>query len=123
ARYRAYGWQVLEVDWLRTGEYVEDVPALHDAILDAQDDLGRPTLIVLKTIIGWPAPAKQGTESVHGAALGAEEVAATKRLLGFDPEQAFEVDPGVLEHTRQLRARGAEARRQWQQRFDAWSAA
>ncbi len=123
ARYRAYGWQVIEVDWLRTGEYSEDVHALHDAIVDAQDDFGRPSLIVLKTIIGWPAPAKRGTESVHGAALGADEVAATKALLGFDPARDFDVEPEVLAHTRALAARGARARADWQAEFDAWSAA
>jgi len=123
ARYRAYGWQVIEVDWLRTGEYVEDVTALHEAIRQAQDDDARPSLIVLRTIIGWPAPAKKGTEAVHGAALGADEVAATKELLGFDPARDFQVEPEVLAHTRELVARGAAARAQWQARFDAWSEA
>jgi len=123
ARYRAYGWQVIEVDWLRTGEYVEDVTALHEAIRQAQDDDARPSLIVLRTIIGWPAPAKKGTEAVHGAALGADEVAATKELLGFDPARDFQVEPEVLAHTRELVARGAAERAQWQARFDAWSEA
>lgn len=123
ARYRAYGWQVLEVDWLRTGEYQEDIHELDAAINDAQDDTGRPTLIVLKTIIGWPAPTKQGTETAHGAALGATEIAATKELLGFDPSKSFDVAPEVMAHTRELLTRGAAARRQWQTGFDAWSAA
>jgi len=122
-RYRAYGWQVLEVDWVGQGDYHEDVPALAAAIRDAQEDTGRPSLIVLRTIIGWPAPKMQGTGAVHGAALGAEEIAATKRLLGFDPAQDFAVEPEVLAHTRALGDRAREARAAWQRAFDAWSAA
>src|SRR5690606_38819094 len=72
---------------------------------------------------GWPAPTKQGTETAHGAALGATEIAATKELLGFDPSKSFDVAPEVIAHTRELRTRGAAARRQWQTGFDAWSAA
>ena len=122
-RYRAYGWQVLEVDWSETGEYREDLGALHAAIQAGQDNTGKPTLIILKTIIGWPAPKMQGTEAVHGAALGAEEIAATKRLLGLDPAVDFGVAPEVLSHTRRLAERGAAARAQWQADFDSWSKA
>ena len=123
ARYEAYGWQVLEVDWRRTGQYVEDVQELDDAILQAQAETAKPSLIILKTIIGWPAPSKSGTESVHGSALGADEVAATKEVLGFDPEKSFVVEDAVIEHTRQLGARAQEARAEWQKSFDAWAAA
>ncbi|GAA3948737.1 transketolase [Microbacterium soli] len=123
ARYESYGWQVLEVDWRRTGEYVEDVKELDDAIAQGRAETAKPTLIILKTIIGWPAPNKAGSESVHGSALGADEVAATKRLLGFDPEQSFVVEDAVIAHTRELGARAAEARADWQKSFDAWAAA
>ncbi|WP_353113395.1 transketolase [Microbacterium sp.] len=122
-RYEAYGWQVLEVDWRRTGHYVEDVQELYDAIEQAKAETGKPSLIVLKTIIGWPAPNKSGTESVHGNALGADEVAATKVVLGFDPEKSFVVEDAVISHTRELGSRAADARADWQSAFDAWAAA
>src|SRR5690606_36970821 len=122
-RYESYGWQVLEVDWRRTGEYVEDVHELDDAIAQAKAETGKPTLIILKTIIGWPAPNKAGTESVHGNALGADEVAATKEVLGFDPAKNFVVEDAVISHTRGLAARAAEARAAWQEPVDACAAA
>ncbi|MDT0157375.1 transketolase [Microbacterium sp. ARD32] len=122
-RYEAYGWQVLEVDWRRTGQYVEDVQELDDAIEQAKAETGKPSLIILKTIIGWPAPNMSGTEKVHGNALGADEVAATKKVLGFDSEQSFVVEDAVLAHTRELGARAAEARKAWQQSFDEWASA
>ncbi|WP_193596184.1 transketolase [Microbacterium sp. YJN-G] len=122
-RYESYGWQVLEVDWRRTGEYVEDVQELDDAISQAKAETAKPTMIILKTIIGWPAPNKSGTESVHGNALGADEVAATKEVLGFDADKHFVVENDVIEHTRGLGARAAEARAAWQETFDAWAAA
>ncbi|ALJ20743.1 transketolase [Microbacterium sp. No. 7] len=123
ARYEAYGWQVLEVDWKRTGAYVEDVQELYAAIEQARAETGRPSLIILRTIIGWPAPGKQNTGKIHGSALGADELAATKTALGFDPEQAFEVADDVIAHTRGLAGRAAEARAAWQASFDAWAAA
>ncbi|MFT4135249.1 transketolase [Microbacterium sp.] len=123
ARYESYGWQVLRVDWTRTGDYVEDVQELYDAIEQAKAETTKPSMIVLNTIIGWPAPNKKGTESVHGAALGAAEVAATKEVLGFDPTQSFVVEDSVIAHTRALASRAAEARAAWQASFDAWAAA
>ncbi len=123
ARYAAYGWHVQTVDWKKTGEYVEDVQALHAAFEAAKAETGRPSIIVLKTIIGWPAPTKQNTGKIHGSALGAEELAATKRVLGADPEQHFVVSDEVISHTRRAVERGAERHAAWQQRFDAWAAA
>ena len=123
ARYGAYGWHVQTVDWKRTGEYVEDVAALYDAIEAAKGETDRPSLIILKTIIGWPSPGKQNTGKIHGSALGADELAATKRVLGFDPEKSFVVADDVLAHTRALGQRAAEARAAWQESFDAWAAA
>ena len=128
-RYEAYGWQVLEVSWRQgddptSPEYIEDVEALHDAIAQAQAETAKPSLIILKTIIGWPAPKKQGTGKIHGSKLGGEEVAALKEVLGFDPEQSFQVDDAVLEYTRGNAAeRAAAARSAWQERFDAWAEA
>ena len=103
-RYEAYGWHVQDVDWTNGGgEYVEDVPALWDAIQAAKAVTDRPSFINLHTIIAWPAPNAQNTGKAHGSALGEEEVAATKKILGFDPEKMFEVDDDVLAHTRVAR--------------------
>ena len=122
-RYQAYGWHVQTVDWKKTGEYVEDVSALHEAIEAAQGVADKPSLIILKTIIGWPSPGKQNTGKIHGSALGADELKATKEVLGFDPEQSFVVAADVLVHTRGLTARAAQTRAQWQAAFDEWAAA
>ncbi|WP_210415230.1 transketolase [Corynebacterium sp. sy039] len=116
ARYRAYGWQVLEI------EGGENVAAIEDAVREAQKDSSRPTFIRLRTIIGYPAPTMMNTGAVHGAALGEEEIAATKRELGFDPEQHFYVDNAVITHTRKLIERSAAKRAQWQKSFDEWAA-
>ncbi|WES65581.1 transketolase [Microbacter sp. GSS18] len=122
-RYEAYGWQVQTVDWKKTGEYVEDVAELYAAIEAAKAATDKPSLIVLKTIIGWPAPGKQNTGKIHGSALGADELAATKDVLGFDPEQSFVVADDVIDRTRGLADRAAGIRATWQEKFDAWAAA
>ncbi|KRE78591.1 transketolase [Arthrobacter sp. Soil763] len=122
-RYEAYGWHTQRVDWTATGEYVEDVAALHEALLAAKAETGRPSIISLRTIIGWPAPKKQNTGKIHGSALGAEEVAALKEVLGFDPERSFQVEDEVLAHTREAQARGGHARKVWEESFAAWQAA
>jgi transketolase len=123
-RYEAYGWHVQEVDWTNGGtRYEEDVHALWDAIQEARSVTDRPSFIRLRTIIAWPAPNAQNTGTAHGAALGEEEVAATKELLGLDPAKTFDVDPEVLEHTRALSGRGSEATTAWQQQYDAWAEA
>jgi transketolase len=123
ARYEAYGWHTQRVDWTRTGEYKEDVAELHAALLAAKAETGKPSIISLRTIIGYPAPKKQNTGKIHGSALGAEEVAALKKVLGFDPERAFQVDEDVLAHARAVQDRGATARTDWQASFEAWQAA
>ncbi len=122
-RYESYGWQVQVVDWKKTGEYVEDIAALNAAIEAAQGEASKPSLIILKTIIGWPSPGKQNSGKIHGSALGADELAATKKVLGFDPEQTFAVADDVIAHTRGLAARASDARAAWQESFDAWAAA
>ncbi|AGW41351.1 transketolase [Leifsonia xyli subsp. cynodontis DSM 46306] len=123
ARYEAYHWHVQVVDWKKTGVYTEDVQALNDAIVAAQGVTDKPSLIILKTIIGWPSPKKQNTGKIHGSALGADELRAVKEVLGFDPEQTFEVADEVIEHTRKAVERGAAQRAEWQKGFDAWAAA
>ena len=111
------------VDWTNGGTgYEENVQALWEAIEKAQRVTDRPSFINLRTIIAWPAPDAQNTGAAHGSALGADEVAATKKVLGFDEAQTFEVSPEVIEHTRGLVARGKEAEAAWQERFDAWAA-
>ena len=122
-RYEAYGWHVQRVDWTKTGEYVEDVAELHAALAAAKAETSKPSIISLRTIIGYPAPKKQNTGAIHGSALGAAEVAAVKEVLGFDPEKSFEVEPAVLDHARQLVTRGAAAHDEWDTNFNAWAAA
>ena len=122
ARYEAYGWHVQHVDWTHGGTtYAEDVPALYDAIRRAEAVTDQPSFIVLHTIIAWPAPDAQNTGKAHGSALGADEVAATKKVLGFDPDQTFEVPTGVLEHTRKLVERGKAAQAAWDDAYVAWA--
>jgi transketolase len=121
-RFEAYGWEVVDVDWRKDGNgqtYVEDVDALHTA-LEASKTSSRPTLVVLHTIIAWPAPTKQDTGKSHGSALGDEEIAATKELLGFNPKKTFEVDRAVLAHTRKAKSRGKAAQQAWKKSYAAW---
>jgi transketolase len=123
ARYESYGWHVQHVDWKKTGEYVEDVQELFDAVEAAKAETRKPSLIILKTIIGWPSPKKQNSGKIHGSALGAEELAAVKQIVGFDPEKSFEVPDGVLEHTRQAIERGQQQHREWDEKLAAWAEA
>ncbi|CAB4899633.1 MAG: transketolase [Actinobacteria bacterium] len=122
ARYESYGWHVQLVDWKASGSYGEDVHELYDAIMAAQKTTNKPSLIVLKTIIGWPSPSKQNTGKIHGSALGAEELAGLKSAVGWDPEVFFHVPESVIAHTRLAIDRGHQARREWTQEFDAWGA-
>ncbi len=121
-RYQAYGWETIEVDW-HQGGYNEDVQALYAAIEKAKANTSQPTLITLKTIIGWPSPTKQNTGKIHGSKLGAEELAGLKEALGFDPELSFQVSEEVLTHTRKLVDRGASVRSDWDQQFALWQEA
>ena len=122
ARYESYGWDVVTVDWKKTGAYVEDVQELYSAIERAKGVSDKPSLIILKTIIGWPSPKKQNTGKIHGSALGAEELAGLKTALGFNPETTFAVDDAVIEHTRLAVSRGAQVRAAWTKEFDLWAA-
>ncbi len=116
ARYRAYGWHVQEI------EGGENIVGMEQAIEAARAVTDRPSFIAVRTIIGYPAPTKMNTGGVHGSALGVEEVAATKKVLGFDPDKSFEVRDDVIAHTRSLVTRGSEAHESWQAGFDAWAA-
>ena len=117
-RYEAYGWHVQRIEPQEDGDV--DPQALYAALRAAQAETARPSIIAMRTIIAWPAPNARDTEASHGSALGEDEVAATKRLLGFDPEQTFEVADEVLAHTRRALDRGAEARTAWDKRIAAW---
>jgi transketolase len=117
-RYEAYGWHTQRIEPAEDGDI--DVHALYAALKAARDETGRPSIIAMRTIIAWPAPNARNTEASHGSALGEEEVAATKRILGFDPEKTFEVADEVLAHTRRALDRGAEAHAAWDKRIAAW---
>ena len=125
ARFAAYGWQVLDVDWTGGGAgYEEDYAALRAALAAARAETTRPSLIRLHTVIAWPAPTKQGQASSHGAKLGAQEVAGLKKALGLDPAQDFYAPDDLLDRTRTRAAeRAAAARADWDARFEAWRAA
>ncbi|MFJ5696227.1 transketolase [Arthrobacter sp. NPDC093125] len=122
-RYESYGWHTQRVDWTKTGDYKEDIQELHAALLAAKAETSKPSIVSLRTIIGYPAPKKQNTGKIHGSALGSEEVAALKEVLGFDPEKSFEVDEEVLAHARGVVDRGAHARKAWEESFAAWQSA
>ncbi|MFI8067484.1 transketolase [Streptomyces sp. NPDC086033] len=117
-RYEAYGWHTQRIEPGADGDI--DVAALYAALRSAQAETERPSIIAMRTIIAWPAPNAQNTEAAHGSALGADEVAATKRVLGFDPERSFQVDDEVLAHTRQALDRGAEAHAAWDKQISGW---
>ena len=122
-RYRAYGWHVQTVDWKKTGSYVEDVAELFSAIQAAKAETSKPSLITIKTIIGWPSPGKQNTGKIHGSALGKEELAALKQVLGFDSAKNFQMAADVIEYTRSLCERIKPALDKWQKEFEAWALA
>ncbi|MFH9132232.1 transketolase [Streptomyces sp. NPDC017524] len=120
-RYEAYGWHVQRVDQLPSGDL--DPAGLYAALQAAKAETERPSFIAARSIIAWPAPNAQNTEAAHGSALGDDEIAATKRVLGFDPEQTFEVSDAVIGHTREALDRGREARAEWDKSFAAWRTA
>ncbi|MGW3016261.1 transketolase [Streptomyces longwoodensis] len=117
-RYEAYGWHVQRVAPKPDGDL--DPQALYEAIEAAKQVTDRPSFIAMRSIIAWPAPNAQNTEAAHGSALGDEEVAATKRVLGFDPEKTFEVADEVLAHTRKALDRGRAARAVWEKSYQQW---
>lgn len=123
ARYRAYGWDVHAVDWTEGGSYQEDPRELYDAVCAAKAETGRPSMIVLRTVIGWPSPTKQNTGGIHGAKLGTEELEGLKERLDFDPEKHFDVDEALLGRAREIMQRASAYRSEWEQELSAWRAA
>jgi transketolase len=121
ARYRAYGWNVIDVAAKASGDV--DLPALDAAMVSAGAEVSKPTLIRMHSVIAWPAPKAKNTAESHGSALGAEEIAATKVLLGLNPEEDFAAPADVMTHVRQVKARGAALRKSWDASFANWKAA
>jgi transketolase len=123
ARYEAYGWHVQHVSWVTDHGYEENAQALYDAIEAAKAVTDKPSFIVLRTIIGWPAPNKQNTGAAHGSALGEAEVKATKEILGFDPAVTFPVEEEALNRAREVAARGKALHAEWDSQFAEWEKA
>jgi transketolase len=122
ARYEAYGWHVQRLSWRQAEGYHENVQELYEALQTARRTTTAPSFIALRTIIAWPAPDAQNTGAAHGAALGAEEVAKTKQVLGFDPEVSFPAAGDLVAHARKVGERGKQAHAAWNAQFEAWSA-
>jgi len=118
ARYAAYGWDVRYVGMTPDGDI--DIVALAEAMDAARKQQSRPTFIAMRTVIAWPAPHLRNTGKAHGAALGADEVAATKVILGLDPSQDFQVDKEVLKHARKVAQRGSQLHDHWNTRYEEW---
>ncbi|NBU93822.1 MAG: transketolase, partial [Actinobacteria bacterium] len=120
-RYESYGWKVFEVEAKADGDVDRD--ALEKAMLNAVAETKMPVLIRLHSVIAWPAPKARGTAESHGSPLGADEVAETKKVLGLNPDQSFDVPVDVLTHARQVKVRGAKIYSKWQDKFNLWESA
>ena len=118
ARYRAYGWHVIDVAAASNGNV--DIAALDAAMVAAKKETTKPSLIRMKSVIAWPAPKAQGTAGSHGSALGDEEIAATKVALGLNPEEKFAMPADVLAHARLVKDRAAKVRKAWDAQFATW---
>jgi transketolase len=121
ARYRAYGWHVQDVPALADGNV--DLESLDKAMIAAKAEKTKPSLIRMHSIIAWPAPKLRGTGKSHGSALGDEEIAATKKELGLNPDEKFAMPDDVFAHVRAVKARGAVTRKAWNSKFEQWQKA
>jgi len=121
ARYRAYGWNVIDVAAASDGNV--DLISLDAAMVAAKKETNKPTLIRMQSIIAWPAPHARNTAESHGSALGEDEIAETKKLLGLNPDENFAMPSEVLAHVRQVKARGAQRRKDWNEKFASWQSA
>lgn len=121
ARYRAYGWHVQEVPALADGNV--DLASLDKAMAAAKAETSKPSLIRMHSTIAWPAPKLRGTAKSHGSALGDEEIAATKKALGLNPEEKFAMPEDVFAHVRSVKDRGAAVRKEWDGKFAQWQSA
>ena len=113
ARFEAYGWHVQRLSWRQADGYHENVQELYEAFQTAKETTTAPSFISLRTIIAWPAPHKQNTGAAHGSALGADEVAATKEILGFDPAVSFPAEDELVAHARKVADRGKQTHASW----------
>ena len=120
ARYRSYGWQVIDVPAAADGRI--DLPAVDAAMISAKSELTKPSLIRMHSVIAWPAPKAKGTAGSHGSALGAEEIAETKKILGLNPDEHFALSTEVFAHVRKVKDRCAQARKDWDARLATWQA-
>ena len=120
ARYLAYGWQVIDVPAAADGRI--DLPAVDAAMISAKAELTKPSLIRMHSVIAWPAPKAKGTAGSHGSALGAEEIAETKKILGLNPDEHFALPAEVFAHVRKVKDRGAQLRKDWNARLTTWQA-
>jgi transketolase len=118
ARYRAYGWHVIDVAAASDGSV--DIAALDVAMVAAKNESSKPSLIRMKSVIAWPAPKARGTAASHGSALGEDEIKQTKIALGLNPDEHFAMPADVLAHARLVKSRGAQVRAQWNAKFDQW---
>ena len=118
ARYRAYGWNVIDVPAAKDGNV--DLVQLDAAIISAKTENTKPTLIRMKSVIAWPAPNARNTAESHGSALGADEIAETKKVLGLDPAENFAMPAEILKHVRAVKERGAAAHKDWDEKFNIW---
>jgi transketolase len=121
ARYKSYGWEVFEVSAKHNGDV--DREKLEQIMEKALLEKNKPVLIRLHSVIAWPAPSAQGTAESHGSALGADEVSATKKVLGLNPDESFVVPAEVLDHARKIKERGAKNYQTWQVKFSEWQSA
>ena len=121
ARYRAYGWHVIEVAAAADGNV--DIAALDAAMIAAKKENSKPTLIRMKSVIAWPAPKARGTAASHGSALGEDEIKQTKIQLGLNPDENFAMPAEVLTHARLVKQRGAATRAEWNSKFEQWKSA
>ena len=117
-RYQAYGWHVLRV---QDGD--TDLEAIDAAIREAKEETRRPSIIIVKTTIGYGSPNKQGSSSAHGSPLGADEVTLTKESLGWDAEEPFYVPEEAKGQFGKAIERGDEAESQWNERFASYRSA
>ena len=118
ARYRAYGWHVQDVPARSDGNI--DLAALDAAMIAAKAETTKPSLIRMHSVIAWPAPKLRGTAKSHGSALGDEEIAATKKELGLNPEEKFAMPEDIFAHVRSVKERGATAHKNWNEKFEQW---
>jgi transketolase len=121
ARYEAYGWHVQRLSFRQAEGYHEDVQSLYDALQTARQNTTQPSFIALRTIMAWPAPDAQNTGAAHGAALGAEEIVKTKKVLGFDPAVSFPPAEDLVAHARKAGERGKALHTRWDEKFAHWS--